>query len=774
MHPTDITAESNTGKGRWYVPALFALTLFVSAGLLFVVEPMIAKMILPLLGGTPAVWNTCMMFFQALLLAGYLYAHLSGSRLRFTRQVLLHGAVLLSACLFLPVAVSRHLVHSGEANPAGVVLVLLLASVGMPFFVLSGSAPLLQKWFVRTGHPSAKDPYFLYSASNVGSMMALISYPSLIEPRLPLKEQSLLWAAGYGLLLVLTFACALLAWRAKKFSAEPVNISDRAATASDYIKMTPAPATFQRLRWIALSFVPSSLMLGVTTFLSTDIAAIPLFWVIPLTLYLLSFILVFANLPVVIHRTMLRLTPAVLIAILFINIPMTKPAIWIIFLVNLSVFFIIAMACHGELARSRPSAHHLTEFYLCMSAGGVAGGIFNALLAPLVFTSIAEYPIAFVLAAFLVPFSVNNAQALRSRRSNLVINLLLDILLPALLGILAFWLIAEWPLWNVGIPFLAGLSENAQEKLKVALTYSIPAALCFGLAFMKRPWRFGLGVAALALAIMINNDWKEDIVLKERSFFGVIKVSNDAEHEYRVLVHGTTQHGKQSLDPRRAGEPLTYYHRRGPIGQVFRTFSGKARKTNVALIGLGTGTLATYGEPGQHFTFYEIDPAIKRIATDPALFTYLKGCRADWEVIVGDARLKLEEATDGRYGLMIIDAFSSDAIPVHLLTREALHLYLSKLECTGVLAIHISNKYLDLEPVLERLAGDAHIEALSQNDDRESTKTKYRSHWVILARKKAYLGTLARDPRWEKLRSAGNGPVWTDDFSNLLSIFKWK
>lgn len=761
--------RGNKAKAGWHVPAIFAFTLFMSAGLLFVVEPMIAKMILPLLGGTPAVWNTCMMFFQALLLAGYLYAHLSSSRLQFSRQVLLHGAILLSACFFLPIVVSRQLMPSGETNPSGVVLVLLFASVGLPFFILSGSAPLLQKWFVRTGHPSVKDPYFLYSAGNIGSMAALISYPALIEPRLHLKEQSLLWAAGYGLLLVFTIICAFFAWRTTRRPGGPADAAAGKTAIPDCIAMTARPAGFERLRWIALAFVPSSLMMGLTTFVSTDVAAIPLFWVIPLSLYLFSFILVFANIPMTIHTTMLRLAPAALVALMFINIPMTKPDIWIIFLSNLTVFFIVAMACHGELVRSRPSADHLTEFYLWMSAGGVAGGVFNALIAPLVFTSIAEYPIVYALAAFLIPLPFKKTQTLQGSK----ITLLLDILLPVLLGALAFWLIAEWPLWDVEIPLFNKLSDDAGDALKVIITYSIPALLCFGVIFMKRPWRFGLAVSAITIAIMINDGWKEDIVHKERSFFGVIKVSNDAEHEYRCLVHGTTQHGKQSLDPRCALEPLTYYHRTGPIGQVFRTFRGPRRKTRVALIGLGAGTLACYGEPGQHLTFYEIDPAIKRIATDPALFTYMRGCRADWEIIIGDARLKLEEAADGKYGLMVIDAFSSDAIPVHLLTREALNLYFSKLDSTGVLAIHISNKYLDLEPVLGRLAMDARLASRSQDDDTESTKTRYRSHWIIMARKDTHFGAMANDPRWIKLRLAGHGPVWTDDFSNILSVFKW-
>lgn len=759
---------SLSGKSR-LLPALFGLTLFVSAGLLFVVEPMIAKMVLPLMGGTPAVWNTCMMFFQALVLAGYLYAHLSSSRLQLGRQVLLHGAILLAACVFLPLSVSRRLIPSGETNPAGVVLVLLLASVGLPFFVLASSAPLLQKWFVRTGHHTVKDPYFLYSAGNVGSMAALISYPTIIEPGLPLKEQSLFWGVGFGLLIALTVSCAYFALRNKRHPDRSAD-ADGSTANTEHIEITAPPDGLQRLRWIALSFVPSSLMIGLTSFLSTDVAAIPLFWVIPLSFYLLSFILVFANMPRPIHRILLRVAPAAIIAIMFINIPMTKPDIWIIFSANLAVFFIVAMACHGELAMSRPSTQHLTEFYLWMSAGGVMGGVFNALVAPMVFTSITEYPMAFVLAAFLVPLPRGKTAARRGAPADM----LLDFLLPALLGVITFWLIAEWPLWNVDLPFFHKLSKNAAEKLRVIITYGIPALVCFGLFFMKRRLRSGLGVAAIALAIIINSEWKEDIVHKERSFFGVIKVSNDSEHEYRWLVHGTTQHGKQSLDPSCALEPLTYYHRQGPIGQVFGAFSGARRKTDVALVGLGAGTLASYGRRGQHLTFYEIDPAIKRIATDPSMFTYMQGCKADWKVIIGDARLKLEEAGDGKYGLIVIDAFSSDAIPVHLLTREALKLYVSKLDATGVLAIHISNKYLDLEPVIERLSRDAGLAALSQNDNNESTKGKYRSHWVIMARKEADFSSLRNDARWVKLRSGEQSAVWTDDFSNVLSVFRWK
>ncbi|MBZ0157622.1 MAG: fused MFS/spermidine synthase [Alphaproteobacteria bacterium] len=644
------------------VPAVFGLTLFMSAGLLFLVEPMIAKMILPLLGGTPAVWNTCMMFFQALLLAGYLYAHFVSIRIKTKHQVLLHGALLLLAlCCAL-----------------------------------------------------------------------------LVLRALPAKEE-------------------------EGTAQDGTEFSDRGVS---------SPPVGQRIRWVTLSFVPSSLMLGVTTFLSTDIAAIPLFWVIPLALYLLSFIIVFSRVTYHVHRVMLHLFPAALVALLFINSPVTRPTTGVSFLCNLGTFFLAAMVCHGELARSRPPTRHLTGFYLWMALGGVLGGVFNAVAAPLVFTSIAEYPLVLVFSAFLLPRPGAGKQRMRS--SNSLLEAVLDIGVPLLLGLLTFWLIIQWPLWRLDLSRVASLTGIDVSALKIVLTYSIPAFLCYALVFMKRPLRFGLAMGALALVVSLSGRWNVKILHLERSFFGVHKVYDTPDGKYRCMVHGTTQHGKQRLDPARSHEPLAYYHSEGPVGQLFREFSDANRKESVALIGLGTGTLASYGEPGQRFTFYEIDPAVKRIATDPRLFTYLQGCQARWEIVLGDARLRLEEAPDRAYGLMVIDAFSSDAIPVHLLTREAFRLYFAKLEKTGVAAVHISNKYLDLEPVLGRLARDAGLVSRVRDDTVNISEDKYRSHWVLLARREEHLGRLARDWRWGALRGAAEGPVWTDDFSNLLGAFTWK
>ncbi len=753
-----------------FLPVLFSLTLFMSATLIFIVQPMVAKMILPLLGGTPSVWNTCMMFFQALLLGGYAYAHVSSSRLPVGRQVMLHAALLLLACIVLPVAVSSHWIPAGETNPIGLVLILLFVSVGLPFFALSSTAPLMQRWFVWTGHPSSADPYFLYSASNAGSMLALMSYPAFIEPGFALREQSSLWSVGYVLLIAFILGCAYFTWRSARLCSPRGGMSAPGSLPAYCASDAVPPARSRQLRWVALAFVPSSLMLGVTTFLSTDVAAIPLFWIIPLSLYLLTFILVFANMPQAVSRFMLLLFPIAVITLLFINVPLTKPAMWIAMLCNLATFFIVSMVCHGELARTRPAAKYLTGFYLWMSVGGVLGGIFNAVVAPLVFRSVVEYPIVLALSAILIFMPDSAAWASKRRWTARMF----DVALPAMLGGLTFWLTVKWPMHGMNFWGVAQMLHLNLSSMQTFLTYSIPAVLCYAQLFMKSPRRFAFGVAAVTLALIFSHGWHQDVIYRERSFFGVVKVSEDADGEYRLLVHGTTQHGRQSLDPKLSDEPLSYYHRTGPIGQVFTMFSGKNRKSDVALIGLGVGTLASYGEKGQSLTFYEIDPAVRRVATDAALFTYLENCKAEWSIVMGDARLKLDDAAEGVYGLIVVDAFSSDSIPVHLITREALRLYLSKLEENGVIAVHISNKYLNLAPVLGGLARDAGLTGLIQDDWEDSAAGKYRSTWVVLARDKKDFLELFSDKRWQPLKSDADSPVWTDDFSNILTVFKWK
>jgi spermidine synthase len=741
------------------LPVIFSLTLFVSAGLLFLVQPMIGKMILPLLGGTPAVWNTCMMFFQGLLLAGYCYAHIISGKMTIRRQMIVHISVLGLAFIALPVGISHQWLSYGETHPIITVLIILLLSAGLPFFAVSASAPLLQKWFSATAHPSAKDPYFLYSASNVGSMLALISYPILIEPGLALAIQSRWWSAGYAALIGLTIAAAISALKRLSICYDEKNISQEMHLQCEDTGIRPRIK--ERFRWIALSFVPSSLLLGVTTFISTNIAAIPLFWVVPLALYLLSFILVFARIPAFIHKTMIFLFPPVVLTLLFFEFSDIRPPILASFLFHLSAFFIAAMVCHGELAKSRPSAGFLTEFYLWMSVGGLLGGVFNAVIAPVSFSTVLEYPLALIFASLLLP-------VLKARDTDSISLFKKGLVYPGsplIIGLSTFYLIDEWPVGKLDLSW----ADNAGiENAGSIITYAIPALLCFSLIFFKRRFLFGCGVSGFVAAALIASSWQSNVVHRERSFFGVLNVRDKEEGAYRILTHGTTQHGIQSLDPDRCLEPLSYYHRKGPIGQVFGSVK---RKSRIAVIGLGTGTLASYGKPGQRFTFYEIDPAVKHIATNRDIFTFLHNCRAEWSIVLGDARLKLEDAPNNHYDLMVIDAFSSDAIPVHLITREALRLYLSKLSKDGLLAVHISNRYLNLQPVLQKLAEDAGLSSRIRDDSEDKKVLKYSSTWVIMANKERHMGRLANDGRWRKL-DRDDRPVWTDDFSNLLSAFK--
>jgi spermidine synthase len=659
----------------------------------------------------------------------------------------------------------------------------LFVSVGLPFFVVSTSAPLLQRWFASTTHPAAKDPYFLYGASNLGSMLALLSYPTLLEPHLRLVGQSQLWTAGYVALVVQTLGCAVLALRALPASEpDPIGAAPAQLTIAPVVSDEGGLRHGQRWRWLALAFVPSSLMLGVTTYLTTDVAAIPLLWVLPLALYLLSFILVFAKPQPLFSRAMILAMPPLVLLLLFMMLSGTRAPFWRFWMtgvLHLVVLFVVAMVCHGELAKSRPATHRLTEFYLWMSLGGVLGGLFNALLAPLIFNTVAEYPLALVLACLLLPRSGPEA---KNRWS-----LGLDVGLPAALGVLTLILLAglmsisvspygfstilHWTPDQVQDRFRSFLHFDP-DRLNTALRFALPVALCY--FFAERPIQFGLGVGAIVVAHAWCADAGSDVLHRERSFFGVLKVeSND---QYHRLVHGHIVHGMQSREPDRRREPLTYYHRTGPIGQVFETFSGSRAKSHIAVIGLGTGTLACYGERGQRFTFYEIDPAVVHIARDARYFTYVQDAEergVELEVVLGDARIRLAEAAEGRYGLLVVDAFSSDAIPVHLLTREALDLYFARLGEGGILAVHISNRYVDLETVLGNLAEAGGLAGLVQRD-REDQPGKSGSHWVVLARRREDFGKLAEDRRWQRLAGRPDVGTWTDDYSNLFSVFRWR
>jgi hypothetical protein len=809
------------------VALFFASTLFVSAFLLFLVQPMVGKMVLPLLGGTPAVWSTCMVFFQALLLVGYTYAHTTPRKLGLLRQSRLHLFVLalplvaMAAMIVLtqaPVSPIRSLAPQGSEYPFFGIVVLLLVMIGLPFFVVATSAPLLQAWFSKLGHRSSADPYFLYAASNLGSLLALIAYPAVIEPSLKLAHQAWLWAAGYVLLIVMTLGCARRLWDARRGQPEEFGPKETSS---------PRPPIGERLTWLALAFVPSSLMLGVTQYASIDIASIPLLWVIPLALYLMTFIIAFGRHPEWLPRVTELMGPVFILMLVFLMVTGLKPHNFNFdLLLHFLTFTMVALFCHVELARRRPPAAHLTEFYLWVSLGGVLGGLFNALISPLIFRDLSEYPLVLIAAGLLVPARDES----RSRRS-FVLDLAVPVIVAGLVLVLYLCMFNDFPDWlsypgrdwlkaNVpglvsGWDWLVGTLDVAlkwtsehinkwtkqllniePEVLEKLATFGMPALVAF--FFVDRPLRFGLSILAIWLVGQATINLTSP-VHQERSFFGVLKVQKETrsgpgpdgvegEYHFHKLIHGGTTHGSQFWDPP-LDIPLTYYHETGPVGRVFDAFKdGPKAKKNLAFIGLGTGSLAAYGKPGMKVTFYEIDPAVRRLSTNPEYFTFYTDCKADKQIIMGDARLMIEKAPDGEYDIIFVDAFSSDAIPVHLLTKESIALYLQKLKPDGIIMLHISNRYLRLEPVCAKLMQEHRLAGLIDYDTYYTAWLgKLSSQWVALARDKEHFGPMLTQmcqdtdnndqvierKCWTDLEVQKNAPLWTDDFSNLVEIYEW-
>jgi hypothetical protein len=738
---------SSSKTSSRFLVLIYSTTLFLSAGLLFSVQPMIGKMLLPRLGGTPAVWNTCLVFFQALLLLGYAYAHISTQKLRINRQAAVHLGLLLLPLFLLPI-VLRTAGTLDESSPALLLIGMLLPTVGAPFLAVATSAPLMQKWFAGTGHPAAKDPYFLYAASNAGSLLALLGYPLVLEPSFTLAEQGRLWRNGYFLLILLIGLCAVMLWRSRP-------TVEAASTPSE---PDAKPVTMTRyLRWLACAFIPSSLMLGVTTYVTTDIAAFPLLWVIPLSLYLLTFILVFSRrqfLPRALVGRALALfaIPAVIALIVEANYPH-----YVLIPEHLVLFFAASILCHGALADDRPDTKHLTGYYLCMSLGGVLGGAFNTFLAPLLFPRILEYPLMIVLACLFRPAVAPLKDTPRSRR--------MDVLVPIGLALL-----------TAVLAYLSqSLSVNSNQ-VGVLLTFALPAVLVLSAA--DRPLRYALGLAALLTGSIGYVGPLGKSIDTERNFFGVVRVTDDSARAFRLLVHGNTVHGSESLDPARRGVPMTYFHQDGPAGDIFRIFQDTSAKRSVGVIGLGAGSLASYAKPDESWTFYEINPAVVRFAQNPEYFTFLSSSAArKMKIVSGDARISLEDAEPDAYGLLVLDAFSSDAIPVHLITRQALELYIRKLDSEGMLAFHITNRYLRLEPVFGKLASELNLVARTRNelespaDIRASGREP--SQWLVMARSELGLGAIRNDPAWHPVAVSPETPVWTDDFSNLAGVLRW-
>ncbi|MHB1558635.1 MAG: fused MFS/spermidine synthase [Isosphaeraceae bacterium] len=747
---------------------LYSLAGFLAAVLLFSAEPMIGKMVLPLFGGTPSVWNTCLLYFQLVVLFGYALAGFLPPQSQNARLVerelvsipalLLVTAMLVGGGLMLPFGVALPPSHHAEAavaHPLFPLIDTLARSASLPLWLAAAASPLLQRWFAGTGHPRAQDPYFLYAASNAGSLLALLAYPFVIEPNLNLKAQASLWQGGYVALAILLVGCGLTA---RVLSRGVTRECGETAPARTSTTIVPNRRHFATL---LLVFIPSSWLMGVTTYLTTDLAPMPLLWVIPLALYLVSYIVAFAGPGSVFVRVAARTLPVLGLAVILVLSAGLVNAWWMP--LHLLVFLAGAVACHGALARLRPPASQLSWFYVSIAVGGLLGGIFNAILAPLLFHRVVEYPLAIVLGCAVASGANGLASIAKGRR------LLAELALPA----------AVFAVTALVVTDQAGLARSAPGAFAVIAASGL---VVFALRSARyRPMRFALSTGAVIAASGLTQGLGGRLLHVERNFFGVARVTEDDAHTLHRLFHGSTLHGQQSLDPSLAREPSTYFTRSGPIGQVFSALDERLRQpgTRVAIVGLGAGTLATYAQTAQRWTFYEIDPAIERIARDPRYFRYLADCRA-WalDIVLGDARLRLRETPDRSYRLIVLDAFSSDSLPAHLITREAIRLYRSKLADGGVLAFNLSNRYLDLDPLMGRQAADAGLTCRIAHDldvsDEEKQAGKQPSIWAVMTADERDLGPLAADPRWRKPRVIPGARPWTDDYSDLARYLHWK
>jgi len=685
-----------------------------------------------------------MLFFQVLLLAGYSYVLFTTAWIGPRKQAVLHVVIVLLSTLYLPLTLTGSFGSVSEQKyPALWLFAYLLSAIGVPIFLISTTSPLLQKWFTWTGHVSANDPYFLFAVSNAGSLLALISYPLLLEPNLKLSRQSQLWVVGYVVFLVLSLVCVLLLWK----SSRSENVDDVQTVQKSPITLT------RRLYWILLAFIPASLLFGVTSYVTTEIAPTPLLWTIPLALYLVTFILAFARkltLPERLLNTALGGLALLLTLVIVANA--TEPTTAIV-LLHLSFFFVAALVCHGSLASDRPHATRLAEFYLCVAIGGMFGGLFNTLIAPMAFKTLIEYPLVIVLACLIRPREITDDSS-RDR--------LLDFVLPLGAGLV-----------TIGLVFLVN-QYDVRPAVAVAIIFGIPLVI-INHRFRNRPVRFALALGAVMLGSVVYSETINRTLHDERNFFGTLSVRLDPSGATRILFHGNTIHGRQFINPSLQGEPLSYFHREGPLGQIFNAFNDHPASPNVAVVGLGAGSMACYSRPDQNWTFYEINPAVISIAQNREYFTYLQKCAVGpTKIILGDARLQLQNAPDHHYGLIVLDAFNSDAIPVHLMTQEAIALYMSKLATGGMLAFHISNRSLKLNTVLADLAGRNSSVSLSFADgEYDPVRGKDPSEWLVMAQQSPALDSLAQNPRWRALQSREDADVWTDDFSNILRVFRW-
>lgn len=734
-------------------PMLFALAVFTSASLVFVVQPMVAKLVLPTLGGSPSVWNTSMVFFQTALLAGYGYAHLLQRIRSLALQVSVHLALLAGAALFLPLHINGVFGDPNPSTPVAWLLGTLAVSVGAPFAVLSATAPLLQAWYarLRIGRDKGRNPYVLYAASNLGSFLALLSYPILIEPLMTLSGQRMAWTGGYAVFLLLVAGLAAVIWRARRWTADTGE-----AVAAPLASSPPIPWR-QKGVLVLLAAAPSSLMLGVTAHLSTDVASAPFLWVLPLALYLLTFVIAFQARPLIPLQFTLIVQAALGAACM--SIVAFRTGEWaVLFAIHLLTFFFTALMCHQLLAARRPPPDRLTEFFLLLSIGGVLGGAFNALIAPAIFDMVWEYPLVLIAVGLARPWGEGK---LKLREAYfLIAAMFISATPPILLEIMRY------------SPDFRAMFNDA-NLIQLAQIILGAAAVC---AFMVRDRAilFTLVLAMISLSahhIARGYDWD----LSQRSFFGVIRVASPDDPRLggpvHVLMHGTTLHGAQPTSDRFACIPTLYYAPATPIGQAAAAVQSRSGAVKMGVVGQGSGAMAAYKRAGDELTFFEIDPMVNRLSRDPRWFTFINGC-ADGPVrtVLGDARLTLAREPAGTYDYLLIDAFSSDAVPTHLLTKEAIAAYLRLLKPTGVLVLHLSNRNLEITlpaAAAARELGAPHLHQVYIERQGTPEMAEASTEALILSPTEAGLAQFRADGRWRKLAPARVQP-WTDDYVNLF------
>lgn len=716
-----------------FAPILFTATIFTSASLLFFVQPLFTRIVLPTIGGAPAVWTTAMLFFQSVLIAGYLYAHFVTKYLTVRWQVTLHLCLWAIALLFLPLAIPEDAGRNMVSSPALQTLWLYAFGVGIPFAVLSANAPLIQSWYGKSGGPSADDPYFLYGASNLGSLISLLAFPLVAEPLFGISAIGMGWAAGFVVLGILLLGCGLI-----PRAASAVHIP------TSGVQAAARPTAKNYATWALLAFIPSSLMLGVTSKISTDIGSFPLIWVIPLALYLLTFVITFTNRPLFGAGVLMHLFRASMVILVMLSSNMvTDDTTWISIFLLVGSFFIVSTMAHTTLFNQRPAKEHLTLFYVTMSVGGALGGVFNSLLAPVIFNAIYELRIVVVIAAILLV--VRGAKIQR-----------IDYALGALVGLIALQ------------PMTLAHTQFPDFSLGYRALFS-GAILFAGYLFVAK--RSIAPVMATAIAVGVATYVASDeTILRDRSFFGAHKVQEDSG--VRKYVNGTTIHGaERQTDFGKRPTPITYYNRGGPLGQIFTSPRGMQAQS-VGIVGLGVGALSCYLQPGQTWDFYEIDKTVDEIARNPDYFTFMSSCAGSSPTHLGDARIVLDQQTDKRFDILVIDAYSSDAVPVHLTTVEAMDLYRDRLSPGGLLVFHISNRYFDIEVPLARGAEALGMVARIQNYKAPAASgftDDFSSVVVAMAASDDTMQDLAQDPRWVPLTGDG-GALWTDDYANPLSI----